>query len=429
MQKTNILLLGTGGRESALAWKLSKSPKCGRLFIAPGNAGTRTYGQNIPLSPMDFQGIQRFCLENDIHLVLCGPEDPLAAGLVDHFAADPRTQSIQVLGPAQAGAQLESSKSFSKEFMIRHGIPTASYRVFSATQFEEGQAYIKTLAPPIVIKADGLAAGKGVIIAATVDEAIEAFTSMVQGDQFGDAGKKVVIESFLSGIELSVFVLTDGKNYLLLPEAKDYKRIGEGDSGPNTGGMGAISPVPFAQERFMEKIRTQIIEPTLAGLIKDGIPYQGFLFFGLIRVDEDPYVIEYNCRLGDPEAEVILPRIQGDLLAMLLAIPDQSLDQFESKMQISSQVASTVILASPGYPGDYPKGIPIKGLDEIRSGYIFHAGTRTENEEVVTAGGRVMALTSLGDNLKEALNQSYRNAALIHFEGKQYRRDIGHEFL
>ncbi len=428
MQKTNILLLGSGGRESALAWKLSQSPRCGRLFIAPGNAGTPAYGQNVSLSPLDFESLAEFCMENRIDLLLSGPEDPLAAGLVDYFSSHPGTRSIQVLGPAASGAKLESSKAFAKEFMIRHGIPTAPYRVFDSSQFTEGEEYIRGLNPPIVLKADGLAAGKGVIIAASVPEALKAFGAMIQGGEFGDAGSKVVIESFLQGTELSVFALTDGKNHILLPEAKDYKRIGEGDKGPNTGGMGAVSPVPFVHEEFLEKIRMRIIEPTIKGLAKDGIPYQGFLFFGLIQVGQDPYVIEYNCRLGDPETEAILPRIQGDLLSLILSIPGQNLDQDAAKIQISPQCAATVILASEGYPGPYPKGRPITGLDQVRSGYVFHAGTRDQNGEVQTQGGRVMALTALGDSLEEALNQSYRNAELISFPGKQYRRDIGYEF-
>lgn len=428
MQKSNILLLGSGGRESALAWKLTRSPRCGRLFIAPGNAGTAAYGKNVDLSPLDFEAIARFCTDHEIDLLLSGPEDPLAAGLVDYFASRPLPRSLQVLGPAAQGSRLESSKSFAKEFMVRHRIPTAEYQVFDASRLAEGEAFIRGLTPPIVVKADGLAAGKGVIIASTTEEALRAFRDMIQGGEFGDAGRKVVIETFLQGTELSVFVLTDGVNYVLLPEAKDYKRIGEGDSGPNTGGMGAVSPVPFAGEELMDKIRDRIIEPTIEGLAKDGIPYQGFLFFGLIQVDQDPYVIEYNCRLGDPETEVILPRIQGDLLSLILSLPGQGLGKDAAKMRISPQFATTVMLVSGGYPGPYTKGYPIRGLEEVRSGYVFHAGTREKEGEILTHGGRVMALTSLGDSLEEALTQSYRNADLVSFEGKQFRRDIGYEF-
>jgi phosphoribosylamine---glycine ligase len=426
----NILLLGAGGRECTLAWKLRKSPLCGNLYIAPGNAGTGDYGINLPFSVTDFAAIKRACLEFSIDILLPGPEDPLVAGIYDFVKNDPELKHIVVVGPSKEGAQLEGSKAFSKKFMERHDIPTAAYREFTADSYEDGVAYLKTCPTPIVLKADGLAAGKGVVIAQSTDEALEAFHSMLKDRQFGDAGSKVVIEQFLDGIELSVFVLTDGTNYVLLPEAKDYKRIGEGDTGLNTGGMGAISPVPFADTSFMQKVTDRIINPTVIGLRSEGIVYHGFIFFGLIKVDGEPFVIEYNCRMGDPETEVVMPRLDNDLVELMLQMHEGKLNEVTVKH--SSQAAGAVMLVSGGYPGDYAKGKVMTGFEKVKDSILFHAGTSkkadSSDETIVTSGGRVIAITSYGSDIKQALAKSYENAVHIEYEGRYYRKDIGWEF-
>jgi phosphoribosylamine--glycine ligase len=427
MSAYNILLLGSGGRESALAWKISQSPLCGKLYIAPGNAGTAAYGENVPLSLHDFEGIKNFCLAHEINLLLPGSEEPLVRGLYDFFRQDKALVHIQIAGPSKAGAQLEGSKAFAKQFMHRHGIPTASYRAFNEQSFAEGLQYLAQHPTPIVLKADGLAAGKGVVITSDIAEAQTVFTAMIRDAQFGEAGKNVVVESFLSGIEVSVFILTDGDHYVLLPEAKDYKRIGVGDTGPNTGGMGAISPVPFADAAFMQKVKERIIEPTVRGLQAEQIAYQGFIFFGLINVNEEPFVIEYNCRMGDPETEVVMPRLENDLLAMLLSMCHTELHQVAVKH--APQAACTVMLVSGGYPGSYVSGMVIRGMEDVQDSLLFHAGTARHGADTLTAGGRVIAVTSYGSTLQEALALSYSNAAKINFEGKYYRSDIGYEFL
>lgn len=424
----NILLLGSGGRECAIAWKLSQSQQCNNLYIAPGNAGTSAYGKNIDLSLGNFESIKRFCLDNKIDLLFPGGEDTLVAGIYDFFKNDEALRHIIVAGPSKAGAELEGSKAFSKKFMQRHQIPTAAYREFDEHNFEEGLAYLEAHSTPIVLKADGLAAGKGVVITDDKDEAKSVFTSMIKDAQFGDAGKKVVIEQFLSGIELSVFVLTDGQHYVLLPEAKDYKRIGEGDTGLNTGGMGAVSPVPFAHKGgFMQKVISKIIEPTIKGLQKEHIVYNGFIFIGLINVEGEPFVIEYNCRMGDPETEVVMPRLENDLVAMILKMSEGRLD--EVTVRHDHKAACTVMLVSEGYPGSYAKGKEITGLDSVENSLPFHAGTIEKSDKTVTNGGRVIAITSYGNNIAEALARSYQNADKISFEGKSYRKDIGYEFL
>ncbi|OJW84671.1 MAG: phosphoribosylamine--glycine ligase [Bacteroidetes bacterium 46-16] len=422
----NILLLGSGGRECAIAWKLRQSPLCADLYIAPGNAGTAQYGTNLPLSLTDFEAIKKVCIEKNIHILFPGGEDTLVAGIYDFFKSDDALKHIIIPGPSKAAAQLEGSKAFAKQFMQRHDIPTASYREFDAASFEEGIAYIKQHPLPVVLKADGLAAGKGVIIAQTAEEAVEAFSAMIRDAAFGDAGKKVVIEQFLTGIELSVFVLTDGTNYVRLPEAKDYKRIGEGDTGLNTGGMGAISPVPFADAGFMQKVTDRIIEPTIKGLQDEGLVYHGFIFFGLINVGGDPYVIEYNCRMGDPETEVVMPRLDNDLVSLIVKMGQGKLDEVAA--QHSHQSACTVMLVSEGYPGPYPKGKLVQGFEKVSGSMLFHAGTALKENEIVTSGGRVLAVTSYGETLKDALELSYENASSIEYEGKYYRRDIGFEF-
>lgn len=422
----NILLLGSGGRECALAWKLSQSPKCSRLFIAPGNAGTQSYGTNVALSPLDFEGVKTFCLEHKIDILLPGGEDALVAGIYDFMKKDAALQQIIVAGPSAAGAQLEGSKAFSKKFMQRHDIPTAAYHEFDESNFEEGLSCLEQHSTPIVLKADGLAAGKGVVITSDKAEAKAVFTAMIKEAQFGDAGRKVVIEQFLEGVELSVFVLTDGAHYVLLPEAKDYKRIGEGDTGPNTGGMGAVSPVPFAGGAFLEKVKERIIDPTVKGLHAESITYQGFIFFGLINVGGEPYVIEYNCRMGDPETEVVIPRLENDLVELIVAMEEKRLD--EVAVRHSEKAACTVMLVSEGYPGSYAKGKVMTGFGQASGSLLFHAGTAVKEEEVTTSGGRVLALTSYGADIKEALALSYANAEKINFEGKYYRTDIGYEF-
>lgn len=422
----NILLLGSGGREHALAWKLSQSPLCGQLYIAPGNAGTALCGTNVYISVGDFKGIGDFCIENKIDLVLPGSEEPLVSGIYDHFASEPLLKDIPVIGPSKAAAQLEGSKAFAKAFMERQGIPTAAYREFGADNYEEGIAYLQQHELPVVLKADGLAAGKGVLICTDREEALQEFEAMIRLAKFGEAGKKVVVEQFLTGIELSVFVMTDGVSYKLLPEAKDYKRIGEGDTGLNTGGMGAVSPVPFASSDFMDKVEKRIIRPTVEGLRKESLDYRGFIFFGLINIGGDPYVIEYNCRMGDPETEVVMPRLKSDLVQLLVAVARQQLAG--ETLEFDERAGATVILVSGGYPGDYEKGKEITGLAEVEGSLVFHAGTRQDEERLLTNGGRVMAITTLADDLKSAVDHSTEEAAKIVFEGKYFRTDIGWEF-
>lgn len=426
MSSYNILLLGSGGRENALAWKMRQSKLCKELFIAPGNPGTAQLGSNLNIPVSDFEGIKQACIENNIDILVPGPEDPLVNGIYDFFKGDDALKHIIVAGPSKEGAQLEGSKAFSKKFMERHNIPTAAYREFTEENFDEGVAYLRQHSLPIVLKADGLAAGKGVVIAQSHDEAVEAFTVMIKEAQFGDASKKVVVEQFLTGIELSVFAFTDGKNYVLLPEAKDYKRIGEGDTGLNTGGMGAVSPVPFAQGDFMHKVVERIVNPTINGLATENIVYNGFVFFGLINVGGDPYVIEYNCRMGDPETEVVMPRLENDFVEMLVKMGESKLN--EITVQHDKRAACTVMLVSEGYPGSYPKGRVMTGFDKVQGSTLFHAGTANKDGEIVTSGGRVIAITSYGNTIQEALATSYQNAERIEYAGKYYRRDIGYEF-
>jgi phosphoribosylamine--glycine ligase len=424
----NILLLGSGGREHALAWKIAQSPLCTNLFIAPGNPGTALCGRNLAFSATDFSAVIKCCAEENIDMVIVWPEVPLVIGFVDELKKDAGLKNLMIIGPSAEAAQLEGSKAYAKTFMQRHGIPTAAYEEFTAENFEEGVQYIKQHSLPVVLKADGLAAGKGVIIALTPEEALNEFAQMIQQAKFGEAGKKVVIEQFLSGIELSVFVLTDGKNYVLLPEAKDYKRIGEGDTGPNTGGMGAVSPVPFADEVFMQKVIQNIIEPTVKGLQKDKLDYKGFVFFGLIKVGEEPYVIEYNCRMGDPETEVVMPRLKNDLVELLEATALQKLEPVTIKND--ERFATTIVAVSGGYPNEYKKGLEIKGLeDTAEETILFHAGTKEEHGNIVTGGGRVLCVTALAGSVKEALYKSKQRMQQIQFEGMYYRKDIGFEFL
>lgn len=420
----NILLLGSGGREHAIAWKLSQSPKLDKLFIAPGNPGTASLGSNLSIDPLDFEKVKQTVIENEIGIVVVGPEEPLVKGIHDSFLDDNRVKHIPVIGPNKIGAMLEGSKDFAKAFMIRHKIPTAAYQTFTSDQLDQAKAFLKGLKPPYVLKADGLAAGKGVVICDEISEAFNTLEIFFAG-KFGDASKKVVIEEFLKGIELSVFVLTDGRSYVILPEAKDYKRIGEGDTGLNTGGMGAISPVPFADKTFMSKVEERIISPTVAGLIKDGIDYKGFIFIGLMNVGGDPYVIEYNVRMGDPETEVVVPRIESDLVDLFEATAKGKLS--ECKINISSMVASTVILVSGGYPENYEKGKKITGLNMVSDILLFHAGTKMVDNSIVTAGGRVLALTGLSKTIEESLVKSYKAANTIEYDGKYYRRDIGND--
>jgi phosphoribosylamine--glycine ligase len=421
----NILLLGSGGREHTIGWKVSKSPKVNNLFIAPGNAGTSGIGQNIPLSPNDFPSIRQFVLENKIGMVIVGPEDPLVNGIHDYFLEDEQLKNIPVIGPVKQAAMLEGSKEFGKQFMSRHGIPTAAYRTFTKDNLDEGIEFIKRSRPPYVLKADGLAAGKGVVICPSANEARLELHSMLMGSKFGAASARVVIEEFLKGIELSVFVLSDGKTYKILPEAKDYKKIGEGDTGPNTGGMGSVSPVSFANKQFMNKVENRIIIPTIEGLKSENIDYRGFIFFGLINVEGDPYVIEYNCRMGDPEAESVIPRIQNDLVDLFLAVSSQQLEK--EVILTDPRFTGTVMLVSKGYPDQYEKGKVITIQETIKDSILFHSGTKTDTASgnTITNGGRVIAVTSFGNSMKEALDASYSNAIKIEFEGKQYRKDIG----
>ena len=422
-----VLLLGSGGREHALAWKISQSSILDQLFIAPGNAGTRQFGKNIPLSPIDFIAVKNFVLENNIDMVVVGPEEPLVLGIYDFFIADPELYKIPVIGPSKYGAQLEGSKDFAKAFMNRHSIPTAKYATFTIDNLEEGLLFLKNMKSPYVLKADGLAAGKGVLIIHDLDEAQAELKSMLQHEKFGEASKKVVIEQFLDGIELSVFILTDGHSFKLLPEAKDYKRIGEGDTGPNTGGMGAISPVPFADAAFMDKVHNRIIVPTVKGLKSEGIVYKGFVFFGLICVKGDPYVIEYNCRMGDPETEVVIPRLKSDILDLFEGIASNTLS--ERDIQFIDKSAATVMMVAGGYPDVYEKGKQIYGLNSVVDSLVFHAGTIADGPSVLTSGGRVLAVTSYGKNIEVAIEKAYDAVSKISFEGAYYRKDLGQDVL
>ncbi len=419
----NILILGSGGREHALALKISQSPRCQHLYVAPGNGGTHQVATNINVSPVDFQSVKKIVLEKQIQMVVVGPEDPLVQGIYDFFKNDIDLQHVQVIGPSKKGAQLEGSKEFAKQFMQRHNIPTAKYESFTKETVGEGCRFLETMQPPYVLKADGLAAGKGVLIINDLKEAQTELKNMLLNEKFGSASQKVVIEEFLDGIELSCFVLTDGKNYKILPTAKDYKRIGENDQGLNTGGMGAVSPVPFADADFMEKIETRIVKPTIAGLQKDNIDYRGFVFIGLIKVKEEPYVIEYNVRMGDPETEVVIPRVESDLVPIFESLKTQTLDS--TLLSISPKSATTVMMVSGGYPEDYEKGKVITGTENVEGSIVFHAGTTLIEGQLKTSGGRVLAVTSFGTDFKEALKTSYRNIEKIHFDEMYFRKDIG----
>ncbi len=417
-----VLLVGAGGRENTLAWKMAQSPKLEKLFIAPGNAGTAQVGTNVALNPNDHEAVKHFLLTEQIDMVVVGPEEPLVKGLHDAILADPATKKIPVIGPQKLGATLEGSKEFAKAFMMRHGIPTARYKSITAANIAEGEAFLDTLKAPYVLKADGLAAGKGVLIIDDLSEAKRELRAMLDG-KFGAASQTVVIEECLKGIELSVFVLTDGKSYLILPEAKDYKRIGEGDTGLNTGGMGAVSPVPFAGDEFMKKVEDRIVRPTVEGLQKDNIPYKGFIFLGLMNDSGNPMVIEYNVRMGDPETEVVIPRIENDLLDLFEAVANERLG--EKTISVSRDTCCTVMMVAGGYPGEYKKGDLMTGFDKVEGSMLFHAGTKLTDKGVVTNGGRVIAVSSLGKDKDEALAKSYANVAKIEYAGRYFRRDIG----
>lgn len=423
----NVLIIGSGGREHAFAWKLAQSKNLNNLYIAPGNAGTLQCGTNVDIAVNDFEAIKNLVWEKDINLVLVGPEDPLVLGIHDFFLQDDVLKDIPVIGPKKDGAQLEGSKDFSKQFMLKHGIPTAQYKSFTKDNISEASSFIDSLSAPYVLKADGLAAGKGVLILEDKAEAKLELNNMILNAKFGKAGNTVVIEEFLKGIELSVFVLTDGKTYKILPAAKDYKRIGVGDEGLNTGGMGAVSPVPFADETFIKKVEEKIIKPTINGLIKDGIDYRGFIFIGLMNCDGEPSVIEYNCRMGDPETEVVIPRIESDLLDLLEGVATQTLDQ--KQFSVTSDVATAVVLVSGGYPEEYEKHKIVSGFDNNTVSHIFHSGTTLLNNDVVTNGGRVFAITSFGKTIEEAISKSMKSADMINYDGKYYRSDIGQDLI
>jgi phosphoribosylamine--glycine ligase len=422
-----ILLLGSGGREHAFAWKMIQSPLCDKLFVAPGNAGTAAIATNVNVSITDFDAIKTFVLTEKVEMVVVGPEDPLVKGIYDFFLNDKKLSHIPVIGPSKIGAQLEGSKEFAKEFLVKHKIPTAAYDSFTAETVEKGCEFLATLKPPYVLKADGLAAGKGVLIIHDLAEAKEELRNMLVHQKFGAASAKVVIEEFLDGIELSCFVLTDGKSYKILPTAKDYKRIGEGDTGLNTGGMGAVSPVPYVDAVLMEKIETRIVKPTIEGFQKDGIPYKGFVFIGLINVNNEPIVIEYNVRMGDPETEVVVPRLKTDLVELFLAVANEKLD--EITLEVDQRSATTVMVVSGGYPEDYEKGKIISGLEKITDSIVFHAGTKLDSGSVVTNGGRVLAVTSYGNDFQEAIKKSYQNIDKLHFDKMNFRKDIGNDLL
>jgi phosphoribosylamine--glycine ligase len=423
----NILLLGSGGRENALAWKMAQSDHCTQLYIAPGNAGSSRYGTNVAIGVNDFEAIKKFAVEKDIQMVVVGPEDPLVNGIRDFFEGDDALKHIPVIGPDKQGAQLEGSKDFSKKFMQRHHIPTARYESFTKDTIESGARFLETLQAPYVLKADGLAAGKGVLILDDLEEAKRELRLMIESGKFGAAGNTVVVEEFLDGIELSVFVLTDGRSYVILPEAKDYKRIGEGDTGLNTGGMGAVSPVPFANTAFMKKVEERIVKPTVDGLQKEGILYKGFIFIGLMTVKGEPIVIEYNARMGDPETEVVIPRLKNDLVELFQAVADQTLHYINIETEPSTAV--TVMLVSGGYPGDYAKGKIITGTENCEGSLIFHAGTAMSDDKLVTSGGRVIAITSMGNNISEAVNRSLKYAESIQYDQKYFRKDIGQDLM
>lgn len=423
----NVLILGSGGREHAFAWKIAQSKKLENLYIAPGNAGTAHCGTNVNISATDFEAVKALVWEKGIDMVLVGPEDPLVKGIHDYFLQDEVLKDIPVIGPKKDGAQLEGSKDFSKQFMIKHGVPTAAYQSFTKATVSEGKKFLETLKPPFVLKASGLAAGKGVLIINDLNEAKKELENMLLDAKFGDASSTVVIEEFLHGIELSVFVLTDGKSYKILPAAKDYKRIGEGDTGLNTGGMGAVSPVPFADDAFIKKVEEKVVKPTIAGLRKEGIDYRGFIFIGLMNDNGEPSVIEYNCRMGDPETEVVIPRIKSDFLDLLEGVATQTLDK--KSFETVNETATTVVIVSGGYPEDYEKNKVVTGIDNNEGSHVFHAGTKQDGDKVLTSGGRVFAVTSFGNSIQDAVSKSFKNAEKITFEKKYYRKDIGKDLI